>query len=161
MARQELKPRVSRLLMEQSTTKLPSHMSTGYISPCLIRPRICSEPCRNRRNSLFHGPTGRARTHTGHQMSQGRENNVARPELEPRVSRLPCKHSTTELSSHMSTGYISPYLIRYVPKSARNHAGTDETVSFRLLLAARARTHCGHHMSQGRKMNVACPEFEP
>ena len=34
---------------------------------------------------------------------------------------------------------ISPCLNRFVPESARNHAGTDETVP--LLLAARARTH--------------------
>ena len=142
VARQELKPMVSRLPLEQSTTK--SHMLTGHISPCLIRFRICSEPYHNRRNSLFHGPKGRARTRTGHQMSQGRENNVVRPELELRVSRLPCQHSTTELPSHMSTGYFFPYLIRYVPESARNHVGTDETVSFRLLLAARARTHSYH-----------------
>ena len=40
-------------------------------------------------------------------------------------------------------------LLRFVPESARNHAGTDETVP--LLLAARARTHTGHQMSQGRK----------
>ena len=33
-------------------------------------------------------------------MSQGRKKNVARPGLEPRVSRLPCEHSTTELPSH-------------------------------------------------------------
>ena len=46
----------------------------------------CSQP--------EHGPT------LSHQMSQGRKKNVARPELEPRVSRLPCEHSTTELPSH-------------------------------------------------------------
>ena len=57
---------------------------------------------------------------------------MARPELQPRVSRLPCKHSTSELLSHMSTGYISPYLIRFVPESARNHAGTDETATFQV-----------------------------
>ena len=74
-------------------------------------------------------------------MSKGRKKNVARSGLQPRVSRLPCEHFTTELSSHMSTGYIFPCLIRFIPESARNHAGTDETVSFRLLLAARARTH--------------------
>ena len=34
---------------------------------------------------------------------------------------------------------IYPCLIRFVPEPARNHVGTDETVS--LLLAARARTH--------------------
>ena len=67
-----------------------------------IRPRICSEPCRNRRDSLFQVAARSPSTdpHTGHQMSQGRKKNVARPGLEPRVYRLPCEHSTTELPSH-------------------------------------------------------------
>ena len=39
-------------------------------------------------------------TKKANQMSQGRKKNVARPGLEPRVSRLPCEHSTTELPSH-------------------------------------------------------------
>ena len=33
-------------------------------------------------------------------VSQGRKKNVARQGLEPRVFRLPCVHSTTELPSH-------------------------------------------------------------
>ena len=33
-------------------------------------------------------------------LSQGRKKNVARSGLEPRVSRLPCEHSTTKLPSH-------------------------------------------------------------
>ena len=31
--------------------------------------------------------------HTGHQMSQGRKRHIARPEFEPRTSRIPCEHS--------------------------------------------------------------------
>ena len=53
-----------------------------------------------------------------------------------RASKLPQTYRATR-----STGYISPCLIRFVPKSARKHAGTDDTISFRLLLAARGRTH--------------------
>ena len=50
----------------------------------------------------------------------GAKKNVARPGLEPWVSRLPCEHSN----------------------------GTDETVSFMLLLAARARTaYSTYHIS--------------
>ena len=64
---------------------------------------------------------------------------MARLELEPRFSRYPFERSTTELPSHVSTGYISACLIRFVPESARNHVGTDET--FPLLLAARERNH--------------------
>ena len=60
-------------------------------------------------------------------MSQGWKKNVARPGHKPRVSRLPCEHSTTELPNHT----IDQFLIRFVPESARNHAGTYETVSFR------------------------------
>ena len=64
-------------------------------------------------------------------MSQERKKNVARPGLEPRVS-------ITVLPSHT----FPACLIRFVPESARNHAGTDETVSFRF--------QTGHQMSQGR-----------
>ena len=73
-------------------------------------------------------------------VSQGRKKHMARPGLEPRTSRRPCEHSdhwATEPHGRPLT--ISPCLIRFVPESARNHAGTDETVP--LLLAARARTH--------------------
>ena len=54
---------------------------------------------------------------------------------------------------------ISPCLIRFVPESARNHAGTDETVP--LPLAARARTHTGHQMPQRRKKHMPRPGLEP
>ena len=66
-----------------------------------------------------------------HQMSQGRKKHMARPGLEPRTSRIPCEHSdhwATEPHGRPVT--ISPCLIRFVPKSARNHAGIDETVPF-------------------------------
>ena len=49
--------------------------------------------------------------------------------LEPRTSRIPCEHSdhwATEPHGRPVT--ISPCLIRFVPESTRNHAGTDETV---------------------------------
>ena len=65
----------------------------------------------------------------------------ARPALEPRTSRRPCEHS----DHYGNVLHVRPVtislclLIRFVPESARNHAGTDETVP--LLLAARARTH--------------------
>ena len=68
---------------------------------------------------------------------------------------------TTELPSYMVDlwQFNSPCLIRFVPKSALNHAGTDERVT--LLLAARARTHTGHQMLQGRKKHMARPGLEP
>ena len=59
---------------------------------------------------------------------------------EPRTSRTPCEHSdhwATEPHGRPAT--MSPCLIRFVPESARNHAGTEETVP--LLLAAQVRTH--------------------
>ena len=73
-------------------------------------------------------------------MSQGTKKHMARPGLEPWTSRRPCEHSdhwATEPHGRPVT--ISPCLIRFVPESARNHVGTDETVP--MLLAARARTH--------------------
>ena len=48
---------------------------------------------------------------------------------------------------------ISPCLIRFVPESAWNHAGTDETVP--LLLAARARTHTGHQYHRTLQLAIA------
>ena len=54
---------------------------------------------------------------------------------------------------------ISPCLNRFVPESARNHAGTDETVP--LLLAARARTHTEPPNVTGRKKHMARPGLEP
>ena len=74
------------------------------------------------------------------QCHRGRKKNTDRPGLELRTPRTPCEYSdhwATEPHGRPVT--ISPCLIRFVPESARNHAGTDETVP--LLLAARARTH--------------------
>ena len=106
----------------------------------------CSQP--------EHGPTLATKCH------RGGKKHTARPGLEPRTSRRPCEHSdhwATEPHGRPAT--ISPCLIRFVPESARNHAGTDETVL--LLLAARARPHTGHQMSQGRKKHMARPGLEP
>ena len=73
-------------------------------------------------------------------VSQGRKKQMARQGLEHRTSRIPCEHSDHWATKpHGRPVTISPCLIRFVPESARNHAGTDETVP--LLLAARARTH--------------------
>ena len=64
--------------------------------------------------------------------------------FEPRTSRRPCEYyDQWATEPHGRPVAISPFLIRSVPESARNHARTDETVP--LLLAARARTHTGHH----------------
>ena len=75
-------------------------------------------------------------------MSQGRKKHMARPGLEHRTSRTPCEHSS-QLSYRATRSTCDnpphPRLNRFVPESARNHAGTDETVP--LLLAARTRTH--------------------
>ena len=78
----------------------------------------CSQP--------EHGPT------LSHQMSEGRKQHMARPGLEPRTSRRLSYRATRSTCDNFLC------LIRFVPESARNHAGTDETVP--LLLAARART---------------------
>ena len=81
---------------------------------------------------------------------------MARPGLEPRTSRRPCEHTDHWVTEpHGRSVTISPCLIRFVPESDQNHTGTDETVH--LLLAARAQTHTGHQMSQGRKKNMARP----
>ena len=73
-------------------------------------------------------------------LSQGRKKHMAWPGLEPRTSRRPCEHSDHRATDPRGRPVtISPCLIRFVPESARNHAGTDETVP--MLLAARARTH--------------------
>ena len=64
-----------------------------------IRPQICSEPCRNRRDSPFCCSQPEHRPTLSHQLSQGRKNLMARRGLEPRTSRIPCEqsdHCTTE-----------------------------------------------------------------
>ena len=73
-------------------------------------------------------------------MLQGRKKHTARPGLEPRTPRRSCEYSDHwAIGPHGRPVTSFPCLIRFVPESARNHAGTDETVP--LLLAARARTH--------------------
>ena len=93
-------------------------------------------------------------------MSQGRKQHMARPGLEPR----PLAYRARTLANwatepHCRPATISPCLNRFVPESARSRAGTDETVP--LLLTARARTHTGHQISQGRKKHMARPGLEP
>ena len=77
------------------TTELPSHMvrplqyppSKLDLSPNLLG--TMTEPTRQSlcRSQPEHGLT------LSYQMSQARRNNVARPGLESRVSRLSCEHS--------------------------------------------------------------------
>ena len=131
------------------------------ISPCLIR--FIPESAWHHAGTDETVPlllAARAWTHTGHQMSQERKKHMAQLGLEPRTSCRSC-----ELSDNWATGphngpvTISPCLIRFVRESARNHAGTDETVP--LLLAARAPIHTGNQMSQGRKKHMAWPGLEP
>ena len=131
--------------------------------PCLIR--FVPESARNHTATdetvsftdqrVEHGPTLATKCHRGGKITwPDQDSNPG--SLAYRASTLPLSYRATCLPVT-----FSPYLIRYVPESAQNHAGTDETVSFRLLHAARARTNCGHHMPQGRKMNVARPGIEP
>ena len=64
------------------------------ISPCLIR--FVSESARNHAWTDETVPlllAAQAQTHNGHQMSQGRKKHMAQLGLEPRTSRIPCKHS--------------------------------------------------------------------
>ena len=142
MARPGLEPRTSRIPCEHSDHwATEPHGRPVTISPCLIR--FVPESTRNHTGTDETVPkllAARARTHTDHQMSQGRINHMARPGLEPRTSRIPCEHSDHWATEpHGLPVTISPCLIRFVPQSARNHAGTNETVP--LLLAARARAH--------------------
>ena len=101
VVRPGLEPRVSRLPCEHSTTELPSHTIDRLHFPSALldsSPNLLGTMPEPTRQSLSgccsqpeHGPT------LSQQMSQGRKKNVARPGLEPRVSRFPYEHSTTEL----------------------------------------------------------------
>ena len=105
VARPGLEPRVSRLPCEHSTTELPPFGGLVW-----VRARAASSNLKETVSSVpawFRADLGTnlikqggKPPHTGHQMSKGWKKNVARPGLEPRVSRLPCEHSTTELPSH-------------------------------------------------------------
>ena len=56
----------------------------------------------------------------------GEEKHMARSGLEPRTSRIPCEHSDHRASEpHGRPVTISLCLTRFVPESARDHAGTD------------------------------------
>ena len=135
-------PRTSHIPCEHSDHwATEPHSRPVTISPCLIRfiPESSQNHARTDETVLCcsqpkHGPT------LSNQMSQGRKKRMAQPRLEPRTPRRPCEHSDHWATEpHGRPGTISPCLIRFVPESARNHAGTDETVP--LLLAARARIH--------------------
>ena len=78
-------------------------------------------------------------------MSQRRKKHMARPGLEPRSSPLPCEHSSLTIDPWQ----FSPWLNGYVPESARNRAGTNET---RLTLCCSQSGHgptLSHQMSWG------------
>ena len=123
-----------RLPYKHSTTELPSHMVD------LLHPFVLSDSSRNVLGTdetvhLFLMDTG---TETQKDTSWTRfsieTKNMALPGLEPRSSRLPSQHYATELSSHLVDQLHRslhspppPCLIRIVPESSRNHAGTDET----------------------------------
>ena len=75
---------------------------------------------------------------------------MARPGLEPMVSRLPCEHSdnwATEPHGRLLT--FSPCLIRFVPESARNNGGTTKHALFGARCPSREPT-LSHQMSQGK-----------
>ena len=74
-------------------------------------------------------------------MSQGRKKNVARLGLEPRVSQLPCEHSTTELPSHTIDQLHFPPAYSHIRPRICSEPCRNRRDSLRLLLAARARTH--------------------
>ena len=78
-------------------------------SPCLIRfsPNLLGTMEEQRHMHLWCS-LPLSRTHTEPPKVKGEENIVARPGLEPRVSRLPCDKS--ELLSRWSTFDISPLL---------------------------------------------------
>ena len=83
-------------------------------------------------------------------VSQRRKKHRARPEIEPRTSRIPCEHSDhsfTEPQCRPVT--ISPCLIGLVRESAQNHAGTDETVP--LYSQLEHAPSLSQQVSQGRK----------
>ena len=68
----------------------------------VIRPQICSEPCRSWRDSPFAARSWLL-THTlSHQMSQERKKHMARLGLKCRTSGIPCHASTltTKLPNH-------------------------------------------------------------
>ena len=157
MARPGLEPMTSRIPCEHSghwATK--PHSRPVTISLCLIR--FGPESARNHARTDETVPlllAARARTTLSHQMSQGRKKHMARPGLEPRTSLIPCEHSghwATEPQSRPVT--ISPCLIRFVPESARNHAGVP------LLLAAQTRTQTEPPNATGEEKHTTRPGVE-
>ena len=73
-------------------------------------------------------------------VSQGRKKAHGPTVTRTQDPSQPCEHPDHRATEpHGRPATISPCLIRFVPESARNHAGTDETIP--LPLAAQARTH--------------------
>ena len=142
MARPGLEPRTSHIPFEHSNHwATEPHGRPVTISPCLIR--FVPESARNHAWTDETVPlllAAQARTHTEPPNVTGEEK-----------AHGPTRTRTQDLSQTVrvlwplsyrakwSTCDNFPYIIRFVPESAWNHAGTDESVS--LLLAARARTH--------------------
>ena len=101
MARLGLEPRTSRI-----PCKLSDHWATEphgrpvTIPPCLIRfvPRICQEPCRNRRDSPFAAPSPSTDPHWATKCHWGGKKAHGPTGIEPRTSRILCK-----LSDHWAT----------------------------------------------------------
>ena len=79
--------------------------------------------------------------------------------LEPRTSRIPCKHSDHWATKpHARPVTTSLCLIRFDLKSAWNHAGTEESA-----FAAHSRSTDPHWATicYGRKNHMAWPGLEP
>ena len=79
-----------------------------------------------------HGPT------LGHQISQVRKQYMVRPVIRTE-DRAKTQTTAFKNHTHRRLVTVSICLIRFIPESARNHAGTDETVP--LLPTAQTWTH--------------------
>ena len=119
---------------EEYLAKLWIHMSSGWAQSF-----CCSVP--------EHGPI------LSHQMSKVRKQYMVRPTGDSNRGTLAhrARTQTADLKSHMHRRpvTISICLIRFIPESTRNHAGTDETVP--LLPATKHGPTLSHKMSKGRK----------
>ena len=91
-------------------------------------------------------------THTGVQYQYHRGEKSTWPDRDSNPGPLANRASTLAnwaTEPHGQPATISPCLNRFVPESARNRAGTDETVP--LLLVARAQTHTEPPNVKGEK----------
>ena len=113
-------------------------------SPCLIR--FVSEYARNlartdKTVSFRLLLAVRAPTHTESPKCH-RGGKRTWPDRDSDPGSLAYRANNLPLSYRITCRPVTflPCLIKFVPKAARNHAGTNETVYFRLLLAAKAQT---------------------